>query len=113
MATHTRNLDPKDAHRVRHTRVGIWDIYEDRETDVSRIAWMYAQIVQSVPHILRMLKDILGIRRGWMLLSTLLVIEVLASLTPAVSLWYVMTEPVGKPLAEYLGAGIPVNCSAL
>lgn len=88
MATHTRNLDPKDAHRVRHTRVGIWDIYEDRETDVSRIAWMYAQIVQSVPHILRMLKDILGIRRGWMLLSTLLVIEVLASLTPAVSLWY-------------------------
>ncbi|KAG2748574.1 P-loop containing nucleoside triphosphate hydrolase protein [Suillus brevipes Sb2] len=88
MVTHTRNLDPKDARRVRHTRVGIWDIYEDRETDVSRIAWTYAQMVQIVPHIFRMLKDILGIRRGWMLLSTLLVIEVLASLTPAVSLWY-------------------------
>lgn len=89
MAMHTRNLDPtEDARRVRHTRLGIWDLYEDREADVSHIAWMYAQIVQSVPHILRTLKDILGIRRGWMLLSTLLVIEVLASLTPAVSLWY-------------------------
>ncbi|KIK41835.1 hypothetical protein CY34DRAFT_805593 [Suillus luteus UH-Slu-Lm8-n1] len=88
MAKLTINPDPKDAHRVRHTRVGIWDLYEDRETDVSRIAWMYAQIVQSVPHILRILKDLLGIKRGWMLLSTLLVIEVLVSLTPAVSLWY-------------------------
>lgn len=88
MATHTRNLDPKDAGRIRHTRMGIWDLYEDRETDVSRIAWTYVQIVQSVPYILRTLKDILGIRRAWIPLFALLVIEVLASLTPAVSLWY-------------------------
>ncbi|KAG1759101.1 P-loop containing nucleoside triphosphate hydrolase protein [Suillus occidentalis] len=88
MATHTRNFTPKDAGRVRRSRVGIWDLYEDRETDVSHIAWMYAQTVQTVPYILRTLKDTFGIRRAWIMLSTFLVIEVLASLTPAVSLWY-------------------------
>jgi hypothetical protein len=88
MTTPARKRDPKDARRVRHTRMGIWDLYEDRETDVSRIAWTYAQIVQSVPHILRTLKDILSIRRAWVPLSAFLAIEVLASLVPAVSLWY-------------------------
>lgn len=88
MTTPARKPDPKYARRVRHTRIGIWDLYEDRETDVSRIAWTYAQIVQNVPHILHALKDILSIRQAWMLLSAFLVIEVLASLIPAVSLWY-------------------------
>jgi len=69
--------------------MGIWDLYEDRETDVSRIAWTYyAQIVQSGPYISRTLKDILSIRRAWMPLSVFLVIEILASLIPVVSLWY-------------------------
>ncbi|KAG1845091.1 P-loop containing nucleoside triphosphate hydrolase protein [Suillus subalutaceus] len=92
MTTPANKLDPKDVQcRVRHTRMGIWDLYEDPKTDVSRIggiAWTYAQIVESVPHISRTLKDILSIRRAWMPLSAFLVIEVLASLTPAVSLWY-------------------------
>jgi hypothetical protein len=94
--------------------MGIWDLYEDRETDVSRIAWTYyAQIVQSGPYISRTLKDILSIRRAWMPLSVFLVIEILASLIPVVSLWYVMTEPVGYSLAERLCAGTLVNCLAL
>ncbi|KAG2034311.1 P-loop containing nucleoside triphosphate hydrolase protein [Suillus americanus] len=88
MTTPARKLDSKDARRVRHTRMGIWDLYEDRETDVSRIAWTYAQIVQSVPYISRTLKDTLSIRRAWMPLSAFLVIEVLASLTPTASIWY-------------------------
>ncbi|KAG1889214.1 P-loop containing nucleoside triphosphate hydrolase protein [Suillus subluteus] len=89
MTTPARKLDPEDARRrVRHTRMGIWDLYEDRETNMSRIVWTYVQIVQGLPYVLRTLKDILSIRQAWMPLSAFLVIEVLASLAPAVSLWY-------------------------
>ncbi|KAG1825440.1 uncharacterized protein BJ212DRAFT_1314024 [Suillus subaureus] len=88
MTTPARKIDPKDARHVRHTRMGIWDLYEDRKTDMSPIAWTYAQIVQSVPYVSRTMKDILSIRRAWMPLSAFLLIEVLASLIPAVSLWY-------------------------
>lgn len=91
--TRSGKFDPEDARRVKHTRIGVWDLYEDRQTDIPRIPGSsrletYAQIVQSMPHVLRMLKDILSIRQCRLLLSVFLVVEVLASLTPAISLWY-------------------------
>ncbi|KAG1725553.1 P-loop containing nucleoside triphosphate hydrolase protein [Suillus paluster] len=91
--TRPGKFDPQDA-RVKHTRIGVWDLYEDRQTDsMPRIPGSsrletYAQIVQSFPHVVRMLKDILSIKRCWLLLSVFFVVEILASLTPAVSLWY-------------------------
>ncbi|KAG1825441.1 P-loop containing nucleoside triphosphate hydrolase protein [Suillus subaureus] len=93
ITTRPGKFDPEDARRVKHTRIGVWDLYEDRQTDIPRIPGSsrletYAQIVQSMPHVLRMLKDILSIRQCWLLLSVFLVVEVLASLTPAISLWY-------------------------
>ncbi|KAG1777296.1 P-loop containing nucleoside triphosphate hydrolase protein [Suillus placidus] len=91
--TRPGKFDPEDARRVKHTRIGVWDLYEDRQTDMPHIPGSsrletYSQIVQSMPHVLRMLKDILSIRQCWLLLSVFLVVEVLASLTPAISLWY-------------------------
>ncbi|KAG1746810.1 P-loop containing nucleoside triphosphate hydrolase protein [Suillus lakei] len=91
--TRQGKFDPQDARRVKHTRIGVWDLYEDRQTDIPNIPGSsrletYAQIVQSMPHVLRMLKDILSIRQCWLLLSVFFVLEVLASLIPAISLWY-------------------------
>ncbi|KAG2364745.1 hypothetical protein BDR07DRAFT_1450146 [Suillus spraguei] len=96
ITTRPGKFDPEDARRVKHTRIGVWDLYEDRQTDIPRIPGSsrletYAQIVQSMPHVLRMLKDILSIRKCWLLLSVFLVVEVLASLIPAISLWYAQT----------------------
>ncbi|KAG1829492.1 P-loop containing nucleoside triphosphate hydrolase protein [Suillus variegatus] len=93
ITTRPGTFDPEDARRVKHTRIGVWDLYEDRQTDMPRIPGSsrletYAQIVQSMPHVLRMLKDILSIRQCCLLLPVFLVVEVLASLTPAISLWY-------------------------
>ncbi|KAG1765412.1 P-loop containing nucleoside triphosphate hydrolase protein [Suillus occidentalis] len=105
--TRSGKFDPEDARRVKHTRIGVWDLYEDRQTDIPRIPGSsrletYAQIVQSMPHVLRMLKDILSIRQCRLLLSVFLVVEVLASLTPAISLWYAPKLYVAFKLSKHL-----------
>ncbi|KAJ8595027.1 P-loop containing nucleoside triphosphate hydrolase protein [Rhizopogon salebrosus TDB-379] len=88
------NFDPGDTDRVKHTSVGVWDLYEERQkADMPPIPGSsrletYAQIVQCMPYVVRMLKDILSIRRCRVLLSAYLVVEVLTSLEPAISLWY-------------------------
>ncbi|KAG1845086.1 P-loop containing nucleoside triphosphate hydrolase protein [Suillus subalutaceus] len=58
ITTRPGKFDPEDARRVKHTRIGVWDLYEDRQTDIPRIPGSsrletYAQIVQSMPHVLR------------------------------------------------------------
>ncbi|KAG1775581.1 P-loop containing nucleoside triphosphate hydrolase protein [Suillus placidus] len=94
MKARTGEFDHQDARRFKHTRSGIWDLYEERQSNlpripVSSISETYTLIIQSLPHLVRMLKDVLGIRRCSILLFAYLVVEVLASLIPAVSLWYV------------------------
>jgi hypothetical protein len=90
MATRAGKVDPQDARRVKHSRIGVWDLYEERPTDNpgSSILETYARIRESLPYVVRMLKDILSIRRVRILLPIFLVVEVLGSLTPAVSMWY-------------------------
>ncbi|KIJ59811.1 hypothetical protein HYDPIDRAFT_118060 [Hydnomerulius pinastri MD-312] len=85
-------FDPEDAKRIKHTRIGVWDMYEERQSDIripgsSRLE-TYGQMIQGLPYVWRMLKDICSIRRCWMLMSLYFLVEVAASLIPAVSLWY-------------------------
>jgi hypothetical protein len=98
MKARAGEFDYQDAHRFKHTRVGIWDLYEERQSHLPRIhiptssiSETYTQIIQNVPFLARMLKDVLSIKRCSMLLPTYLVVEVLTSLIPAVSLWCVIT----------------------
>ncbi|KAG2079450.1 uncharacterized protein F5147DRAFT_741352, partial [Suillus discolor] len=76
-------FDHKDTRRFKHTRIGIWDLYEARQTlarnRVSSILQTYTPIIYRCTHI----------KRCSILLPAYLVVEVLASLIPAVSLWYV------------------------
>lgn len=95
MTTRTGKVDPKDARRVRYTRVSVWDLYEECQTNSSlpripgsSIAETCAQMIQNTPYLVRMLKDVLSIRRVQILLPIFLITEVLDSLIPAVSLWY-------------------------
>ncbi|KAG2075724.1 P-loop containing nucleoside triphosphate hydrolase protein [Suillus decipiens] len=93
MKVRAGEFDHKDARRFKHTRIGIWDLYEERQSALPRIPFSsmseaYALIIQSVPYLVRMFKDVLSIRRCSMLLSAYLLVEVLASLIPAVLLWY-------------------------
>ncbi|KAG2157770.1 P-loop containing nucleoside triphosphate hydrolase protein [Suillus bovinus] len=90
MNTHAGEFDYKDARRYKHTRIGIWDLYEERRTRIraSPTLKMCAQIIQSTPLLVRMFKDVLSIRRCSVLLPAYFVVQVLISLIPAVSLWY-------------------------
>ncbi|KIK38572.1 hypothetical protein CY34DRAFT_25587 [Suillus luteus UH-Slu-Lm8-n1] len=90
MATRAGKVDSQDARRVKRSRIGVWDLYEERPTDNpgSSILETYARIRESLPYVVRMLKDILSIKRVRRLLPIFLVVEVLGSLTPAVSIWY-------------------------
>jgi hypothetical protein len=95
MTTRPGKFDPEDARRVKHSRIGVWDLYEERQTNSnllripgSSIVETFAQMIQNTPYVMRMLKDVLGIRRVQMLLPIFLIMEVSNSLIPAVSLWY-------------------------
>ncbi|KAH7911825.1 P-loop containing nucleoside triphosphate hydrolase protein [Hygrophoropsis aurantiaca] len=85
-------FDTEDLARIKHTRIGVWDLYEERQTDLpipgSSKLETYAQMIQSLPYVWRMIKDIFSINRCWILLSLYLVVELISSLIPAVSLWY-------------------------
>ncbi|KAG1845090.1 P-loop containing nucleoside triphosphate hydrolase protein [Suillus subalutaceus] len=90
MATSPRQLDLRPVTR---TRIGIWDLYEEcgkglpRRSDSSTLE-TFVRIRDNTPYVVRMFKEILNIRRVRMLLPAFLVVQVLDSLIPAVSLWY-------------------------
>lgn len=85
-------FDVEDDRRVKHTKIGVWDLYEER---VSR-SWLpssfpaieeYLQVFQNVPYVWKMVKDIAGIQDCWLLLTLYVIIDIISSLIPALSLW--------------------------
>ncbi|KAF8446437.1 P-loop containing nucleoside triphosphate hydrolase protein [Boletus edulis BED1] len=86
-------FDPNDAARIKHTRLGVWDFYEEKHPNIGPIPGASrletaSLMLQSSPYVWRMLKDICSIRRCLVLMILYLLVEVAASLVPAVSLWY-------------------------
>jgi hypothetical protein len=86
-------FDTEDSKNVKHSRLGVWDLYEEKHPKLSRIpgasrAESYLEIAQSLPYVWRMIKDIGGINNCWLLLSLYLFVIILGSLVPAVALWY-------------------------
>ncbi|KAL0949113.1 hypothetical protein HGRIS_009200 [Hohenbuehelia grisea] len=86
-------FNPEDTANVRHTRVGIWDLYEEIDPKLAKIPGAsrletYLDLGNSLPFVWRMLKDVGSIRSCWTLLFGYLVMELAAALIPALSLWY-------------------------
>ena len=86
-------FNPNDGTRIKHTRIGVWDLYEEKRSDIpipgaSRLETT-SQMFQGLPYVWRMLKDICNIRRCFVLIMLYLVVEVANSLIPALSLWSV------------------------
>ena len=87
-----RKFDPTNQQRVKHTRIGVWDLYEDNTASPSTPKWpgwkSYARVMQALPYVWRMIRDIAAIRECWFLLAAYLVVELVASLIPALALSY-------------------------
>ncbi|TFK38612.1 P-loop containing nucleoside triphosphate hydrolase protein [Crucibulum laeve] len=86
-------FDPTDASTVKHSHIGVWDLYEDIQPEFARVPGASRfeslfEMANALPYVWRMMKDIGSIRACWFLLSIYLAIEFVASLLPAVALWY-------------------------
>ncbi|KAJ7743846.1 P-loop containing nucleoside triphosphate hydrolase protein [Mycena metata] len=88
-------FDPDDVAKVKHTRMGIWDLYEEIEPKLKLVPRSmrlrletYHEMKGSFPYVLRMFKEIGSIKACWWLLSGYLIVALVLALIPAVELWY-------------------------
>ncbi|KAH9930399.1 P-loop containing nucleoside triphosphate hydrolase protein [Epithele typhae] len=86
-------FDPADTTRVKHTRIGIWDLYEETNPALDHVpgsSWFERTVeaYECLPYLVRMVSDVLAIRSCWIILISYATAEVLHSLIPAASLWY-------------------------
>ncbi|KAF8350299.1 P-loop containing nucleoside triphosphate hydrolase protein [Amanita rubescens] len=101
--------EPGNTADIRHTKLGVWDLYEElNPNSFSLPSWLttfpelYDELVRSLPYLLRMVKDIVGIRSCRVQLVSFIVMRLLLSLLPAVDIWYSgqMLTIVQTPLNE-------------
>ncbi|TCD60798.1 hypothetical protein EIP91_009511 [Steccherinum ochraceum] len=85
-------FNPDDATRIKHTRLGVWDLYEEKAPEVEHVPGVsywerYLEIRRDLPYVWTMLKDVGSIRSCWSLLFCYATIEAFTSLLPAANLW--------------------------
>ncbi|KAI0363046.1 P-loop containing nucleoside triphosphate hydrolase protein [Pilatotrama ljubarskyi] len=87
-------FDPNDSKRVKHTRLGVWDLYEEKpqakalSIPGASILENQAEILKSLPYVSRMIKDVLSIPTCKLLLSIFFALELAKASLPALALWY-------------------------
>ena len=87
-------FNPEDETKVVHSKIGVWDFYEERPPQLARLPYFlqlesYLEIIPSFPYVIRMLKDIASIRDCQVYMLLYLILEIVAALVPAISLWCV------------------------
>ena len=88
-------FDPNDARRVKHTKLGVWDLYEEREPKLARIPGSsrlekYMDLLEGLPYVRRMVKDVLSIPTCALLLLMYAVAQLGQAIFPAIELWWVL-----------------------
>lgn len=91
-STKKGTFDPHDTKRVKHTRLGVWDLYEERDSRFAHIPWSsniehYLKTLQDLSYVWSLLKDILIIPGCWYMLSLYMILELVGSILPALRLW--------------------------
>ncbi|KAG7093668.1 hypothetical protein E1B28_007327 [Marasmius oreades] len=90
-------FNPEDEKRVKHTQIGAWDLYEEKQPErvpgSSRLKLdshieHFFEVYNCLPYVGRMMKDVGSIRECWVFFGVYLLLEIVASLIPALSLWY-------------------------
>ena len=87
-------FDPGDANTVKHTRLGVWDLYEQIDTGIARLPGVSGlarrlEVLNDLPYVWRMLKDVASIKSCWLYFPLYCIVEFLSALLPAVELWFV------------------------
>ena len=89
------SFDPDDTNTVMHTRLGVWDIYEQVDPGIIRLPWVSGlarrlEVLNDLPYVWRMLKDVASIKSSWLYFLVYCTVELLSALLPAVTLWFVL-----------------------
>ena len=85
-------FDPHDASRVKHTRLGVWDLYEEFEPKLARVPGAarlekYMEILECMPYVRRMVRDVLSIPSCAVLFALHALINLGKAVIPALGLW--------------------------
>ena len=108
-------FDPKDTRRVKHTKLGVWDLYEEREPKLSRIPGSvklerYLELFEGLPYVWRMIKDVISIPTCAFLLLIYALVEFGQAIFPAAGLWYDVFRPISHRIRELISSsGIKDN----
>lgn len=91
-------FDPNDENKVKHTKVGVWNLYQEVPPPfrvaslipASFTTWLepHLEVLKSLPYVKRMFLDIGRIQYCLPLLVLLLLLDFVLSLMPALQLWY-------------------------
>lgn len=89
-------FDINDEKRVKHTKIGVWDLYEEQLSQSLLISSLpgiealedYLRGFQNVSYVWMMVKDIASIRGCWLLLVLYAAVDIVSSLIPALALWW-------------------------
>ncbi|KAH9855737.1 P-loop containing nucleoside triphosphate hydrolase protein [Lenzites betulinus] len=92
-SSHKGVFDISDTRRVKHTRIGVWDVYEEKAGPTVKLPGaavfeQHAEVVQCLPYIWRMIKDVLAIPYCTFLLWLFLMMETAMAFMPALTLWF-------------------------
>ena len=85
--------DPYADRVVTHSKIGVWDWYEEVDPDrrqisiVSRFKKSYADLAASAPYVVRMFRDVLSIPGCKPHLAIFGLTELGLALVPAASIW--------------------------
>lgn len=85
-------FNPEDVTRIKHTRIGVWDLYEEKTTELEHIPGSskleaLLQLKENLPYVWQMLLDIGSLKSCWTLLMLYYMIVIVSSFIPAISLW--------------------------
>jgi hypothetical protein len=93
------SFDPHNVDTVKHTRLGVWDLYEQVDPGIVQLpgfseAARRLEVLKDLPIVWRMVKDVASIPSCWFHFLIYCTIELLYSLLPAVTLWFVLVLPL-------------------
>jgi len=87
---------PRKGKVLEHTRIGVWDLYQERDQLLSYLptSWKieaYTEMWNDLPYLWKTIRDLASV--AWPMLSLYLVLTLVGSLLPALTLWCVRASP--------------------
>jgi hypothetical protein len=84
------SFDPQDETLVEHRKLGVWDLYVERDPNLSYFptSWRiekYAELLNDLPYLSRTIRDVGSV--AWPLLLLYVAFTLTKSLVPALNLW--------------------------